>query len=182
MQTRHHGEQREAREALFVDHRGRLKRTRAVGASLKYTQPVLLKRSRRSRTSPVVRCVFSGCSSHHASLSRFSPELIRCVHRDTQRYRQRLIGLRCTLLSPQARPITHSKLQCSHEHTLRLCSHSHYTLITDDILFAAGFGLVTQFSVYNKTKCFLKTDDNHFFALRCPFKSSFGTAGNCLRI
>lgn len=44
MQTRHHGEQREAREALFVDHRGRLKRTRAVGASLKYTQPVLLKK------------------------------------------------------------------------------------------------------------------------------------------
>lgn len=152
MQTRHHGEQREAREALFVHHRGRLKRTGAVGASLKYTQPVLLKRSRRSRTSAVVRCVFSGCCSHHASLSRFSPELICCVHRDPQRYRQRLIGLRCTLLSPQARPIAHSKLQCSHEYTLRLCSHSHCALITGFILFAAGFGPVVQFSVYNRTQ------------------------------
>lgn len=78
-----------------------------ASTSLKHTQDV-----------PIRLCsVFSGCCTHLVSLSRFSPGLIYRVHRDTQRYRQRLIGLRCTLLSRWARPITQSKMQQPHKHS-----------------------------------------------------------------
>lgn len=80
-----------------------------------------------------VRGVFSGSCTHHVSLSWFSPGLIYCIHRDTQRYRQRLIGLRCTSLFPMVLACrsakTHSEPQFPHEHTealftCALCSDS----------------------------------------------------------
>ena len=81
---------------------------------------------------PLICGVFSGYCTHHVSLSWFGPWLICCVHWDTQRYGQRLIGLRCTSLSRWARPATQPRLSPGpsfHMKTQRLCSHSHCALM-----------------------------------------------------
>ena len=83
---------------------------------------------------------FSGCRANHVSLSWFSPGLVYRVRRDTQRYRQRLIGLRCPSLSHWARPAAHPRPGPSpsfHVSTQRLCSHVLCSLIVGHSLVEA---------------------------------------------
>ncbi len=103
---------------------------------------------------PAVCGIFSRCCTQHVSLSGFSPGLISCVRRDTQRYRQRLIGLRCTSLSRWARPAAQPRLSprpSFHMNTQRLCLNVHCTLIVGHSLVTVCLLICTLYLTH--TRC-----------------------------